>query len=171
MKGLTRVLVLSLLFTGGSNTVLPSQAKAEVECEEIEATQTVTANLSTFTTTGTIRGDLKGTTQFTGDATSLTPIAGTVSPPLNPTFPQPYLLLHRELGHHNQQGNPDDARVGFSNSSPSARARSLTESPLELGSFKERQACSTSPLRRMAISVASPASLPESCALEKANDD
>lgn len=86
MKGLTRILVLSLLFTGGSNTVLTGQGEANVECEEIEATQTVIADLSTFTTTGTIHGDLKGTTQFTGDATSLTPITGVVSPPLNPTF-------------------------------------------------------------------------------------
>ena len=86
MKGLARILVLSLLFVGGAHTVLLSQAETQQECEEIEATQTVTANLSTFTTTGTIRGDLKGTTQFTGDATSLTPISGTVTPPLNPTF-------------------------------------------------------------------------------------
>ena len=66
--------------------VLPREAEADVECEQIQATLTSTADLSTFTTTGTIRGDLKGTTQFTGDASSLTPISGLSSPPLNPTF-------------------------------------------------------------------------------------
>jgi hypothetical protein len=66
--------------------ILPNPAEAEVECEEIEATLTSTADLSTFTTAGTIRGDLRGTTSFTGDASSLTPISGPSSPPLNSTF-------------------------------------------------------------------------------------
>ena len=85
MNRLTRILGVSLLCVGGSNVVLPSYGKADIACEKIEAKQTVLADLSTFTTTGTIRGDLRGTTQFTGDATSLVPIAGTVLPPLNPT--------------------------------------------------------------------------------------
>jgi hypothetical protein len=85
MNRLTRILGVSLFCAGGSHVVLPSYGNADIACEKIEARQTVLVDLSTFTTTGTIRGDLRGTTQFTGDVTSLVPIAGTVLRPLNPT--------------------------------------------------------------------------------------
>jgi hypothetical protein len=78
--------ILTTLFVGGSSVAPPNSAAAGVKCKEIKATQAVIADLSTFTTTGAIRGDLKGTTQFTGDATSLAPISGLALPPLNPTF-------------------------------------------------------------------------------------
>lgn len=86
MRGLIRVVVLFLAVAGGSSMLLSNPAEVEVECQEIKAIQTVTADLSTFTTTGSIRGNLKGTTQFTGDSTSLTPVLGTFSLPLNPTL-------------------------------------------------------------------------------------
>jgi len=86
MKRLTSILVFSLLLAVCGNNVLWSEAEEQEECETIKATQVVTADLSTFTTTGTISGDLKGTTAFTGDATSLTPISAASTPPLSPTL-------------------------------------------------------------------------------------
>jgi hypothetical protein len=86
MRRLIGVIVLVLLFMARGRMILSNPAETEMECREIEATQTVTADLSTFTTRGGIRGDLRGTTQFTGDSTSLVPVSGTFSPPLNPTL-------------------------------------------------------------------------------------
>ena len=84
MNGI-RVLTLFLIM-GGSSTLLIEPAEALADCQEIKGSQTVRADLSSFTTTGTIRGTLKGTTQFTGDSTSLTPVLGTFLPPLNPAL-------------------------------------------------------------------------------------
>lgn len=85
-KGLSCVLVLLLLLAiPGAGTPVAA-AEDERECEFIQARLTSRADFSTFTTRGRIRGDLRGTTEFIGDATSLMPIAGTASPPLNPSF-------------------------------------------------------------------------------------
>jgi hypothetical protein len=84
---MNRIRMLTLfLIMGGSRTLLIEPAEALADCQEIKASQTVSADLSSFSTTGTIRGTLKGTTQFTGDSTSLTPVLGTFVPPLNPTL-------------------------------------------------------------------------------------
>jgi len=47
---------------------------------------TTIADFATFTTVGQIRGNLKGTTQFTGDPASLAEIVSQSSPPLNTIF-------------------------------------------------------------------------------------
>jgi len=63
---------------------MPSVGAAP-RCELVKGTLTSTANFSNFTTQGTITGDLEGTTFFQGDPSSLTPVNGISSPPLNPT--------------------------------------------------------------------------------------
>jgi len=61
------------------------QAKAEGQCHKINTMQAVVADFATFTTDGEIRsGLLKGSTKFTGDPLSLSPITGTNSPPVAP---------------------------------------------------------------------------------------
>jgi hypothetical protein len=78
--------VLLLLCLGISSVTWPSHARADGDCKTIKATMATIADLAAFTTVGQIRGNLKGTTQFTGDPASLAPIMSTPSPPLNPTF-------------------------------------------------------------------------------------
>ena len=130
---------------------LSCQGEAKMECEEIEASQTVTADLSTFTTTGTIRGDLKGTTQFTGDATSLTPITGTVSPPLNPTFSYTGNLVITT-----QKGTLTTRSVGMFEIVPFGTGTQFDRVIAGTGKFQGQQDCSISPLRQMGMSVVSP---------------
>jgi hypothetical protein len=122
-----------------------------VECEEIEASQTVTADLSTFTTTGTIRGDLKGTTQFTGDATSLMPVTGTILPPLNPRPSRiPGLVITT------QKGTLTTRSMGMFEIVPFGTGTQFDRVIAGTGKFQGATGCSISPLRRMAMSVVSP---------------
>jgi hypothetical protein len=58
---------------------------AASRCEAVTGTLVSTANLSNFTTQGTISGDLEGTTFFHGDQSSLTAVTASASPPLNGT--------------------------------------------------------------------------------------
>lgn len=83
-RGALRILLLFGL--GISSVTWPSQARANGECETIKATMTTRADLANFTTVGQIRGNLKGTTQFTGDPASLVQMVSHSSPPLNTTF-------------------------------------------------------------------------------------
>jgi hypothetical protein len=64
---------------------LPCPARAQPTGASWSGTLTSTANFNNFTTSGTISGDLEGTTFFQGDASSLTPVSGNTAPPLNPT--------------------------------------------------------------------------------------
>ena len=79
-------LVLAALVGVGMIAAPPSVAddKDAVECEEIKATIISIADLATFTTQGTIEGDVDGTTMFTGDGLSLTQIVSTTHPPVEP---------------------------------------------------------------------------------------
>ena len=60
-------------------------ALGATHCKDVSGTLTSTANFGNFTTQGTISGSLKGSTFFTGDASSLAPVTASSSPPLNPT--------------------------------------------------------------------------------------
>lgn len=74
------LLVLLLLAWG---ILLTERADAQGQCHKINTTQTAVADFLNFTTQGEVKsGFLKGTTLFTGDASSLTVIDGDVSPPL-----------------------------------------------------------------------------------------
>jgi hypothetical protein len=86
MNKLGTLRILLLLCLGISSVTWHSHARADGDCKTIKATMTTIADLAAFTTVGQIRGNLKGTTQFTGDPASLVPIMSEPSPPLNPTF-------------------------------------------------------------------------------------
>jgi hypothetical protein len=79
------VIVLALTAVLGAWIAAVPTAGAASKCESVTGALTSTANFSNFTTSGTISGDLEGTTFFQGDQSSLTPVSGTTSPPLNPT--------------------------------------------------------------------------------------
>lgn len=81
--------VTSILFAGilvvTGVILLSSQANAKGQCHKINTTITSLADFSAFTTQGKIKsGFLQGTTEFTGDPLSLTPINSAVSPPVVP---------------------------------------------------------------------------------------
>jgi hypothetical protein len=77
--------LVGLIVVAGGMPTGSRQAKAEGQCHKINTTQTVVADFATFTTDGEIKsGFLKGTTKFTGDQSSLSPITSTNSPPVEP---------------------------------------------------------------------------------------
>jgi hypothetical protein len=86
MNRLVPLRILLLLCLGISSMTWPSHAGADGGCKTIKATMTTVADLAAFTTVGQIRGNLKGTTQFTGDPASLAQMVSQSSPPLNTTF-------------------------------------------------------------------------------------
>jgi hypothetical protein len=86
MNKLGTLRILLLLCLGISSVTWPSHARADGDCETSKATMTTIADFATFTTVGQIRGNLKGTTQFTGDPASLAEIVSQSSPPLNTIF-------------------------------------------------------------------------------------
>ena len=80
----TRFVFVGLIVVAGG-ILLSSQARAMEQCHKINTTLTAVADLVSFTTEGEIKsGFLKGTTMFTGDPLSLTPITSTASPPVDP---------------------------------------------------------------------------------------
>ena len=83
-------------------------------CKNIKATLRTTADFETFTATGTVSGDLKGTIQFTGDASSLTPISSETFPPLNPST----LSFTSELDFITKKGTITTRGVGVSEIGP-----------------------------------------------------
>jgi len=83
--GLSAVILVALAAFVGAWVVAAPSVGAAGRCQTLKGTLTSTANFTNFTTSGTISGDLEGSTFFQGDASSLTPVTGTTSPPLNPT--------------------------------------------------------------------------------------
>jgi hypothetical protein len=84
ITGLNFLLVIGLVATG-LMLIAPDQTEAQGQCHKINTTLTSVANFSDFTTVGEIKsGPLKGTTKFTGDPASLTPIIGPSLPPVEP---------------------------------------------------------------------------------------
>ena len=82
--GITSLLVGLIVVAAGTLTG-SRQTKAEGQCHQINTTQTVVADFATFTTAWEIKlGFLKGTTKFTGDPSSLSPITDTNLPPVEP---------------------------------------------------------------------------------------
>jgi hypothetical protein len=77
--------VLAIVATIAQLVAAIPDVGATSRCEAIGGTLTSTANLISFTTQGTISGDLEGTTFFRGDQGSLTAVTANTSPPLNAT--------------------------------------------------------------------------------------
>ena len=77
LVGVTSLLVVGVMVVAGGMLMWSTPAEAHGQCHKIHATQTAVADFEAFTTAGEITsGLLKGTTKFTGDLTSLTPITG-----------------------------------------------------------------------------------------------
>jgi hypothetical protein len=77
------LLALALLSVMGSRLAFPNQAEAGEKCHKINTTQTATL-VPPFNTEGEVEsGILKGSTNFTGDEDSITPISGLTSPPFS----------------------------------------------------------------------------------------
>ncbi|MEZ4865719.1 MAG: hypothetical protein R3C14_30685 [Caldilineaceae bacterium] len=83
-RSVVSLMVIGLVAVGGTMW-WSGPADAKGQCHSINTTQTTVADFANFTTAGEIKsGFLKGTTKFTGDASALTQITGTNSPPVEP---------------------------------------------------------------------------------------
>ena len=77
------LLALAFLSVMGSRLAFPNQAEAGEKCHKINTMQTATL-VPPFNTEGEVKsGILKGSTNFTGDEDSITPISGLTSPPFS----------------------------------------------------------------------------------------
>ncbi len=83
VKGLLGLGLAALLVAAAALLVIPNRAAAKGQCHKINTTLSSVADFTTFTTRGEIpSGFLKGTTTFSGDALSLTPISSASAPPV-----------------------------------------------------------------------------------------